>query len=157
MRYFDDCEIGDRQVLGTHTFTREEIIAFATQYDPQPFHVDDEAAKRSLFGALCASGWHTASEWMRCFVDYQKQAVAARLAAGEPAVGAGPSTGFKDLKWLKPVYPGDTITYATQVKDKKTSRSKPGWGLLTAYNSGTNQHGDLVISFETTAFLKRRG
>ncbi|WP_029003939.1 MaoC family dehydratase [Azorhizobium doebereinerae] len=156
MRFFEDTEIGSRQILGAHHFTREEIIGFAQKFDPQPFHVDDEAARRSLFGALCASGWHTAAMWMRCFVDHQMQAMAQAKAAGQTPATFGPSPGFKNLHWLKPVYAGDTITYATEVKDKQVSKSRPKWGLLTAYNTGTNQHGDLVIDFESVVFLERR-
>ncbi len=156
MKYFEDTEIGSRQILGTHRFTREEIITFAQQYDPQPFHIDDEAAKRSHFGALCASGWHTAAMWMKCFIAHQTQTIAEAKARGEKVVGAGPSPGFKNLHWLKPVYVGDTITFATEVKDKQATRNRPQWGLLTAYNTGVNQHGDLVLDFESTVFMERR-
>ncbi|GGF46775.1 MaoC family dehydratase [Azorhizobium oxalatiphilum] len=156
MRFFEDCDIGSREVLGIHHFTRDEIIAFATQYDPQPFHVDDEAAKRSLFGALCASGWHTAAQWMRCFVDHQQKGVLEARAAGLPVPSGNPSPGFKNLRWLKPVYVGDTITYASEVKEKQVSKSRPKWGILTAHNTGTNQHGDLVIEFDSVGFLERR-
>ena len=156
MRYFEDTEIGARQILGTHLFTREEIIAFARQFDPQPFHTDDEAARRSQFGALCASGWHTAAMWMKCFVAHQTRTLAEAKARGETVASAGPSPGFKNLHWLKPVYVGDTITFATEVKDKQATRSRPQWGLLTAYNTGVNQHGDLVLDFESTVFLERR-
>ncbi|BAF90150.1 MaoC-like dehydratase [Azorhizobium caulinodans ORS 571] len=156
MKFFEDCEIGSRLVLGSHTFTREAIIDFAQKYDPQPFHLDDEAAKRSHFGALCASGWHTAAQWMRAFIDRQKRDVAEASAGGAPVAKLGPSPGFKDLHWLKPVYVGDTITYATEVKDKQTSKSRPQWGLLFAHNTGTNQHGDLVLEFESVVFVERR-
>ncbi len=156
MKYFEDTDVGSRQILGTHLFTREEIIAFAQAYDPQAFHVDDEAARRSHFGALCASGWHSAAMWMKCFVAHQEKLIAEALARGETVAGAGPSPGFKNLHWLKPVYAGDTITYATEVKDKQATRSRPKWGLLTAYNTGVNQHGDLVLDFESTVFLERR-
>ncbi|TCT07766.1 MaoC family dehydratase [Aquabacter spiritensis] len=157
MSHFEEIEVGARRTLGSHTFTREEIIAFAQKYDPQPFHLDDEAASRTHFGSLVASGWHTAAMWMKCFVADRTHDAKARAGRGEPAVPLGPSPGFRNLRWLKPVYAGDTLTYATEVRAKSPSKSRPGWGLLTAYNSGVNQHGDLVIDFESTVFVPRRG
>lgn len=157
MKFFDDIEVGAREVLGHHTFTEAEIVAFARAYDPQPFHVDPEAARRSHFGALVASGWHTAATWMKYFVAYNVRTTEAQRARGEKAPTVGPSSGFTNLRWLKPVYAGDTITYATEAKEKSSSRSRPEWGILRAYNSGTNQHGDLVIDFESVVLLQRRG
>lgn len=156
MSYFDDIIVGARRTLGTHHFTREEIIAFAQAYDPQSFHVDDEAAKRTHFGDLVASGWHTAACWMKCLVAERSQDAAERRARGEDVPAFGPSPGFKNMRWLKPVYAGDTITYATEVREKVPSKSKPEWGLLMAYNTGTNQHGDLVFDFESIVFVRRR-
>lgn len=157
MSYFDEIQVGDRRVLGSHLFTHDEIVAFAQKYDPQSFHVDDEAAKRSPFGALVASGWHTAACWMKCLMAERARDDAARRARGERVPEFGPSPGFKNMRWLKPVYAGDTITYSTEVREKVPSRSKPDWGLLMAYNTGTNQHGDLVFDFESIVFVKRRG
>ncbi len=156
MSFFEDIELGERHTLGSHRFLREEILAFAAKFDPQPFHLDEEAAKRTHFGGLVASGWHTASMWMKYFVADRQRDAQERAARGERVAQMGPSPGFDDLRWLKPVYPGDTITYATEVREKVVSKTKPGWGVILAYNSGTNQHGDLVIDFESAVFIQRR-
>lgn len=156
MSFFEDIEVGDRRALGTHLFTHDEIVAFAKRYDPQAFHVDDEAAKRTHFGGIVASGWHTASMWMKYFVADRMKDAADRRARGEPVAQVGPSPGFRTLRWLKPVYPGDRISFATEVKEKLTPKTKAGWGILVAHNSGVNQHGDLVIDFESTVFIQRR-
>jgi acyl dehydratase len=156
MRFFEDLRIGDRFELGRHTFTAEDIKSFALRFDPQPFHVDEEAARRSHFGALCASGWHTASVWMRLMIEYHRREDAARAARGEPSAIFGPSPGFRELKWLKPVYAGDTVTYATEIVDLRASRSRPDWGLMTIRNGGANQRGDAVISFVSMSFVQRR-
>lgn len=156
MSYLEDIEIGQRVELGSHTFTAEEIKAFAKLYDPQAFHLDEEAAARSLFGGLCASGWHTAATFMRFLVAYRKRTIAEETARGGPVAQWGPSPGFREMKWLKPVYAGDTITYATEAIETRPSASRPGWGLLFSRNTGTNQHGELVYSFIGSAFVQRR-
>ena len=156
MRYYDDIQVGDRIELGTHTFTADDIKTFAAQYDPQPFHMDEAAAARSHFGALCASGWHTIAAWMRLRVLHAQREDAERLARGEVLAKLGPSPGFRDLKWLKPVYAGDTITYASEVAEKRATRSRPGWGIIFARNTGTNQRGELVMSFIGSGFVERR-
>jgi acyl dehydratase len=156
MPYFEDLEIGARNEIGSHRFTAEEIKAFAERYDPQPFHLDEDAAARSHFGGLVASGWHTAAMWMRLAVDRRKRDAEAARARGEPVAALGPSPGFRELKWLLPVRAGDTITYATEVVDKRVSASRPGWGLMYVLNTGTNQDGKLVLSFLSTAFVERR-
>ena len=156
MKYFDDINIGDRLALGSHTFTAEEIKAFATLYDPQSFHVDAVAAAASHFGALCASGWHTIAIWMRLRTRYAQRDDAERAARGEPNATLGPSPGFRDLKWVKPVYAGDTITYVSEVVEKRLSQSRPEWGLIHVRNTGTNQNGDPVLAFTGTGFVERR-
>ena len=156
MRYFDDIDVGDRMTLGTVTFTAEDIKTFAAQYDPQEFHMDEAAAAKSHFGALCASGWHTVAMWMRLRVLYQQREDTERAARGEIVAKLGPSPGFRELKWLKPVYAGDTITYASEVAEKRESKSRPGWGLVFARNTGTNQKGELVMSFIGSGFVERR-
>lgn len=156
MTYLDDVVIGERTELGRHTFTAEEIKAFATLYDPQPFHLDEEAAKRSHFGGLVASGWHTAAMWMHFLVTYRQRVVEDLKARGQPVGRWGPSPGFRDLKWLKPVFAGDTITFATEPAEIRFSQSRPGWGLLFSYNTGTDQHGVLVYSFRSSGFVERR-
>ena len=154
--FFEDIAIGQKIVLGTHTFSIDEIKNYATRYDPQPFHVDEEAAARTHFGGLCASGWHTATIWMRLMVSYRRRQAEAQLARGEPVAELGPSPGFRELRWLKPVRPGDTLTYATEIVETRTSNSRPGWGLISTLNTGTNQAGELVVSWISSAFVQRR-
>jgi len=156
MKYFDDIDVGDRLALGAVTFTAADIKAFAAQYDPQPFHMDEAAAAQSHFGALCASGWHTIAAWMNLRVQYGRREDEERAARGEPIAKLGPSPGFRDLKWLKPVYAGDTITYASEVVEKRVTKSRPGWGIIFAKNTGTNQNGELVMSFIGSGFVERR-
>jgi acyl dehydratase len=156
MRYFDDIAVGDRMELGTHTFTAEDIKTFAAQYDPQTFHMDEAAAAQSHFGALCASGWHTIATWMRLRVLYGRREDAERAARGEVIAKLGPSPGFRELRWLKPVYVGDAITFASEIAEKRASQSRPGWGLVFARNTGTNQKGELVMSFIGSGFVERR-
>ncbi|HWL31278.1 MAG TPA: MaoC family dehydratase [Xanthobacteraceae bacterium] len=157
MKFFEDIAVGERIALGSHTFTADAIKAFARRFDPQPFHLDEEAAARSHFGALCASGWHTGAMWMRLMVDYQRTEDAAMRSRGEPVARLGPSPGFRELKWLKPVYVGDTVDYATEVVEKRVSKSRPNWGLISIRNTGANQAGETVISFVSAAFVERRG
>jgi acyl dehydratase len=154
--YFEDLVIGETEELGSTTFEPEDIITYATQFDPQRFHVDAEAAKNSLFGALCASGWHTASVWMKHMVGHRDRIGAYAIAHGERTARLGPSPGFTDMKWLKPVYAGDTITYRSTVTAKRASASRPGWGLVFHHNTGTNQNGEEVFSFEGMVFWERR-
>jgi acyl dehydratase len=156
MRYFDDIALGDRLALGSHTFTAAEIKTFAAKFDPQPFHMDEAAAARSHFGALCASGWHTIAVWMRLRVLYGRREDAERAARGEVIAKLGPSPGFRELKWLKPVYAGDTIAFASEVVEKRASQSRPGWGLIFARNTGINQNGELAMSFIGSGFVERR-
>jgi acyl dehydratase len=156
MKFFEDIAIGERAELGSHTFTADDIKRFARKYDPQPFHLDETAAAQSHFGALVASGWHTASTWMRLMVEHQRREDEARRARGEAIASLGPSPGFRELKWLKPVYAGDTVTYSTEIVDKRTSNSRLGWGLMSIRNTGVNQKGQPVISFISVAFLERR-
>jgi acyl dehydratase len=157
MKFFEDIAVGERYELGSRTFTADSIKAFAQRYDPQAFHLDEAAAARSHFGALCASGWHTASAWMGLMVRYHRRADEERRARGERVAELGPSPGFRDLRWLKPVYAGDTISYSMEVVEKRPSNSRPGWGLITIRNAGVNQKGEPVISFVSVAFVERRG
>jgi acyl dehydratase len=138
--------VGDTHDYGSHTFTAAEIKAFATAFDPQLFHMDEEAGKNSQFGGLVASGWHTAAVMMKLRVAYMTRAVEAALRRGEPPLRFGPSPGFDDLKWLKPVYAGDTITYTDRVVAKRETRSRPGWAIVSMETTGTNQKGEIVFS-----------
>jgi len=156
LRFFEDIAVGDRAEIGRHTFTAEEIKAFAARFDPQPFHLAEAAAAHSLFGALCASGWQTACLWMRLAVEHRRREDAERQARGEPVAALGVSPGFRELRWPNPVYVGDTVTYATEVLQLRPSASRPDWGIMTARNTGTNQRGEPVLSFVSSAFVERR-
>jgi len=156
MRFFEDLEIGQRRELGSFTFTPELIKKFATQFDPQRFHLDEEEGRKSLFGGLAASGWHIGSVCMKLLVaDGQRQA-AEMAARGEKVAIWGPSPGFRDLRWLKPVLAGDVVSYASEVETLRTSEKRPEWGIVQARNAGTNQRGELAFSFLATAFVPRR-
>ena len=151
--FIGEAEIGRTRDLGSYTFTAENIIAFAREFDAQAFHLDPEAAARSHFGGLCASGWHTAAAYMKRLVATRSRDHAYTAARG-PAPMLGPSPGFKKLRWLKPVYAGDTIRYRTTLTDRRASASRPGWGLAFAHNTGTNQHGAEVFRFDSTVFCQ---
>jgi acyl dehydratase len=153
--WFEDLVIGTKAALGEETFTRQAIIDFARVYDPQPFHLDDEAASRSLFGRLAASGWHTASSWMKHLVNARKQVPGKRAHDAAPRAEPGPSPGFTNLRWHRPVFAGDTVAFATELIDKRVT-SRPGWGLISSRNTGMNQDGDLVYEFTGTAFWPLR-
>jgi acyl dehydratase len=156
MTYFEDIRIGERREIGRHTFAADEIKRFAARYDPQLFHLDEKAAEETSFGGLCASGWHTAAICMRLLLEDRKRRVAEMQTRGEPIGAWGPSPGFRDLKWLKPVYVGDTITYATEPLETRASQSRPEWGVVTMRHTGTNQDGELVYSITVSAFVQRR-
>ena len=141
---------------GSFTFTAELIKRFAAQFDPQPFHLDEAAGRNSLFGGLAASGWHVASVCMKLLVADRQRQVAEARARGETIAVWGPSPGFRELRWIKPVLAGDTISFASEVESLRTSDKRPEWGILQARNTGTNQRGELVFSFLATAFVPRR-
>ena len=154
--YFEEIVVGAAETLGSFTFSREAIVAFAERYDPQPFHVDEAAARQTHFGRLAASGWHTAAVWMKCFVAANMRQRGARLARGEAAPELGPSPGFEKLKWSRPVHAGDTITYASTITGKRRLNSRPGWGLVFSANTGTNQDGVTVFSFDGKVLVRCR-
>ena len=156
MRFFEDLKVGQRRDIGSFTFTAEDIKRFAAQFDPQPFHLDEEAGRNSLFGGLAASGWHIGSVCMKLLIaDNQRLAQLARERGEQVAVG-GPSPGFRELRWLKPVLAGDTISFAGEIESLRTSSSRPQWGIVQSRNTGTNQRGELVFSFLASAFVPRR-
>jgi len=154
--YFEDLEIGATTHLGSHTFTRDEIIDFASKYDPQAFHLNEEAARQTLFGALCASGWHTSAIWLRLLIDYRNREADLMRFRGERPARYGPSPGFQDLRWLKPVFVGDTVSFTSRVKEKVDSRSRPSVGLVLFDNEGVNQQGEPVFSVVSKVFVERR-
>ena len=145
MIYFEDLVIGEEQVFGHYDVTREEVLEFARKYDPQPFHLSDEAAAKTHFGRIAASGWHTAAMTMRVIVD---------MLGREPQAGLG-SPGVDDLRWLKPVYPGDTLTMRGTIVDKTPSRSKPELGTIRTRTTVTNQDGVDVMTFTSIVLMQR--
>jgi len=156
MRFFEDIKVGQRRELGSFTFTAAAIKTFAAQFDPQRFHLDEEEGRKSLFGGLAASGWHVGSVCMKLLVaDGQSQAseIAAR---GEKVAVWGPSPGFRELRWIRPVLAGDTIHFASEVETLRASSSRPEWGILEARHSGTNHRNEPVFSMLATAFVPRR-
>lgn len=155
MKYFEDLKVGESAELGSYTFTAEHIKRFARAFDPQPFHVDEDAAAASSFGSLCASGWQTASIWMRLMIDHRLRNADRTMPDSEwPKLG--PSPGFDDMKWIRPIYAGQTVTYSTTVTALRESRSKPQWGIMTSLNEGRDETGELVFSFVGHVFVERR-
>ncbi len=156
MNFFEDMEIGARREIGAYTFTAEAIKKFAGKYDPQRFHLDEEAGRNSLFGGLAASGWHVGSVCMKMLVADGQRRVKEALARGEKVAVWGPSPGFRDLRWLRPVLAGDTISFSTGIESKRTSESRPGWGIVQTATGGVNQRGEQVYSIRATAFVPLR-
>jgi acyl dehydratase len=154
--FFEDLRIGDRTDLGTLHFDEADVIRFARAFDPQFFHVDPRAAEASIFGGLIASGWHTGAGWMGQMVRYRTAAAAAAMARGERPARLGPSPGFKNLRWIKPVRAGDTISYSSAIFEMRPSASRPEWGIVRHYNTGANQKGETVFSFIGSVFWERR-
>lgn len=145
MRYFDDFAPGDEIELGSHTVTRAEIIAFARQFDPQVFHLDEEAARQTIYGGLIASGWHTGSLTMRLLYD---GLIRHCVSLGSP--------GVDELRWLKPVRPGDTLSGRMTVTDCVPSRSKPDRGIVRSIIELRNQHGEVVVNVRGMSLLGRK-
>lgn len=137
--YFEDIAIGDRVSFGPITLSREDSIAFASEYDAQPFHLSDEAAARTHFGTLSASGWHTTALFMKMFVaELQKDPVQQAASLG--------AIGIDELRWLRPVRPGDTLRGSSEVIDKKASRSRPEMGIVRTQVTLLNQHDEPVLT-----------
>ncbi|TIP09666.1 MaoC family dehydratase [Mesorhizobium sp.] len=140
--------------LGSHTFESEAIKAFARKYDPQIFHLDEEAAKKSVFGGLCASGWHTAATWMKLNLETRMETEGGRWTGPGPSPEFGPSPGFRNLKWPKPVYAGETVTFTRTALAHRPISSRPGWRLLTLRSEAFDSSGDKVIEFESAVLVK---
>ncbi|PYB75534.1 MaoC/PaaZ C-terminal domain-containing protein [Rhizobium wuzhouense] len=149
MRMLDLYPAGTRLELGSVTFTAEDIIRFAEKFDPQPFHVDAEAAKTYVFGALCASGWHTCANWMKSFIGFIGDEVKRLEAEGIAPPKLGPSPGFAELQWLKPVFVGDTITFFMTPIDSRTVQGRHRYILNAALSEGVNQNGETVLRFKS--------
>ena len=156
MHFFEELEIGARREVGSFTFTAELIKKFAAQFDPQVFHLDEEAGRKSLFGGLAASGWHVGSVCMKLLVADGQRRQQEAAARGEEIAVWGPSPGFRELRWIRPVLAGDTISFASVIESKRLSDKRPEWGIVQARNSGANQRGEPVFSLLATAFVPRR-
>ena len=146
MIYFEDIVVGQETYFGSYEVTREEVIDFARKYDPQPFHLSDEAAAKTHFGRLAASGWHTCAMVM---------GVIARHVVQTEQAGLG-SPGIDELRWLKPVYPGDTLHVHSKVIEIRPSRSKPEIGSFRTQARVTNQDGVAVLTFTSIVLMRRR-
>ena len=144
-RYFDDFHVGDRFQSVPCTIKESQIIAFAREFDPQPFHLDPEEAKQTLFGGLVASGWHTAAITMRLIVESDLD-----IAGG--IVGLG----VDELRFPKPVRPGDTLQVASEILELRLSRSRPDRGLIVVSSVTTNQDGVAVLTMKSTLLVNRR-
>lgn len=147
MIFFEDIEVGARDSFGAYPVTREEVIQFATIYDPQPFHLDDAAAAKTHFGRLSASGWHTCGMVMRMIVD--NMTAHSFTSLGSP--------GIDELRWLRPVYPGDTLRCESEVLSKSPSRSRPEMGSVRNALRVVNQDDKLVMTYTSIALVRTRG
>jgi acyl dehydratase len=146
MIYFEDLEVGAETYFGSYDVTREEVIDFASKYDVQPFHLSDEAAAKTHFGRIAASGWHTAAMVM---------AVISRHVVKNEQAGLG-SPGIDELRWKKPVYPGDTLHVHGEIIETSPSRSRPEMGSFKTHTTVTNQDGVTVMSFTSIVLIRRR-
>ena len=146
MIYFEDLVVGTKQAYGRYEVTREEVIEFATKYDPQPFHLDDDAAAQTHFGRLSASGWHTCAMVMAMLVEN---------FMGQKSAGLG-SPGLEDLKWKKPVYPGDTLRVESELIEKRRSQSRPEMGLTKTWIQVFNQNDQMVMESTNIGLMQVR-
>lgn len=146
MQYYEDLEIGARQSFGRYDVTREEVLEFARKYDPQPFHLDDEAAAKTHFGRLSASGWHTCAMAMAMMVENLKRNRQAGLG----------SPGMDNLRWAKPVFPGDTLRVESEVLEKRRSQSRREIGLFKSRSQIFNQHDEVVLEMVSNGMIAVR-
>ena len=146
MIYFEDLRIGETTHFGSYEVTRDEVVEFARKYDPQPFHLSDEEAAKTHFGRLAASGWHTCAMTM---------AVIARQVVETRQAGLG-SPGIDELRWLKPVYPGDRLSVSGEIVELRPSRSKPDIGSFRTAMKVVNQHDEPVLTFTSIVLIRRR-
>ena len=144
MKYFEDVAVGDIMRFGRYEVTKEEIVEYARQFDPQPFHLDEEAGRRSMFGGLIASGWHTGAMFIRMVVQHMT-----------PVHATAGAMGFDDLKWVKPVRPGDVLTVESEVKEKVEGR-RPNRGTVKIESRIHNQRGEVVMSLVSLVIYLRR-
>lgn len=146
MIHYEDIEVGRNQGFGRYEVTREEVIDYAAKYDPQPFHLSDEAAAATYFGRLSASGWHTCAMTMRMLVDNMSEVEQAGLG----------SPGIDNLRWIKPVYPGDVLRCETEIIEKRRSRSRPDMGLFKSRSRTINQDGAVVMEMISNGLIRVR-
>lgn len=146
LKYFEDLVVGTKASFGRYEVTRDEVVEFASKYDPQPFHLSDEAAARTHFGRLAASGWHTAAMAMRMAVENMKDQRSASLG----------SPGLDELRWLKPVYPGDVLRCESELLDKRASQSRPEMGITKGRTTVFNQHDEPVMTFVANGLIRTR-
>lgn len=146
MKYLEDIHVGDRASFGSYAVTRDEVLDFAAKYDPQPFHLSDEAAAQTHFGRLAASGWHTCAMAMAMLVERMKV---------DPQAGIG-AAGVDELRWLKPVFPGDTLRCETEVLEVIPSRSRPEMGSTRSQMTVFNQHDEPVLRFTARGLMRTR-
>lgn len=146
MRYYEDVVVGQVERFGSKQVTREEVIDFAGKYDPQPFHLDDEAAAQTYFGRLSASGWHTGAMAMRMMVDHMS--VHRQASLGSP--------GIDELRWLRPVHPGDTLRCEMEVLAKRRSASRPDMGILDSRMTVFNQKDEPVMTMRSAGLIRVR-
>ncbi|MBX9897255.1 MAG: MaoC family dehydratase [Qipengyuania sp.] len=146
MVHYEDIEVGSRQSFGRYAVTREEVVEYAAKYDPQPFHLDDEAAAKTYFGRLSASGWHSCAMTMRMLVDNMSTVQQAGLG----------SPGIDNLRWLKPVYPGDVLRCETEVIEKRRSLSRPDMGLFKSRVRVFNQSDEPVLEMVSNGLIRVR-
>ena len=146
MQYYEDIAVGRSQTFGRYEVTRDEVIEFASKYDPQAFHLDDEAAARTHFGRLSASGWHTCAMTMAMMVENMKNNKQAGLG----------SPGIDNLRWRKPVFPGDVLSCESEVLEKRRSKSRPEMGLFKTRNRVLNQDGDVVLEMVSNGMIAVR-
>lgn len=146
MLYYEDIAVGSESSFGRYEVTREEVIEFASKYDPQPFHLDDEAAAKTHFGRLSASGWHTCAMTMRMLVESNSVVEKASLGAA----------GIEGINWRKPVYPGDTLRVVAKVIEKRRSRSKPEMGLFKTQTTVFNQDDVVVMDMVSNGLVAVR-
>lgn len=143
--YFEDVIVGATYEAGSKTVSEEEIIDFATKYDPQPFHIDKESAENSPYGGIIASGWHTAGMAMRLMVDH--------IIDHEAGLG---SPGWNNMRWHLPVRPGDTLRVQSEILDKKQSKTKPQMGTVFGKMRVFNQKDEMVMSVDTIGMVKTK-
>ncbi|WP_367718408.1 MaoC family dehydratase [Nitratireductor sp. GISD-1A_MAKvit] len=146
--------LGRTVTLASHHLTADEIKTFARAYDPQPFHLDEEAAKNSVFGRLCASGWHTAALWMRYNVRPQNPDALYQWTGEGPAPEFGPSPGYSDLKWRKPAFADETLTFTREMTGYRPLTSRPGWVVASLNAAALNAQGEAIMTLTNAVLVK---